>query len=121
MIHLLPRSSEVVNLLRKEFKIYLGNPNLYYSFNDAIDIGIVRECFVLHFLHRLITPQNELQVTLSLPRSGDIHFVSGDRRYIFEIGGKSKTKKQIQDIPNAFIISDDIMIGEGNKIPLWLF
>lgn len=41
--------------------------------------------------------------------------------YTFEIGGKNKTRKQIKDIENAYIIVDDIEIGSKNKIPLWLF
>jgi len=43
-----------------------------------------------------------------------------DNKYTLEIGGKSKTYKQIKDIPNSYIISD-IEIGNGNKIPLYLF
>jgi hypothetical protein len=44
-----------------------------------------------------------------------------DDRYTVEIGGKNKTFKQIKDLPNSFVISDDIEIGNGAKIPLWLF
>lgn len=39
----------------------------------------------------------------------------------FEIGGKSKTKKQIQEVENAFIVKDDIEAGFVNTIPLWQF
>ena len=41
--------------------------------------------------------------------------------YIFKIGGKNKTKKQIKEIENSFIIRDDIEIGSKIIIPLWLF
>jgi len=44
-----------------------------------------------------------------------------NEKYLFEIGEKNKSFKQIKDIPNSFIVSDDIEIGFGNKIPLWLF
>jgi hypothetical protein len=44
-----------------------------------------------------------------------------DWMYTFEIGGPQKTKKQIKDLENAFIASDDIEYGYQNKIPLWLF
>jgi hypothetical protein len=44
-----------------------------------------------------------------------------DEQYIFEIGGKNKSFEQIKDIPNSFVVADDIEIGFGNKIPLWLF
>jgi len=44
-----------------------------------------------------------------------------DEKYIFEIGGKNKNYNQIKDIPNSYIAADDVEIGFGNKIPLWLF
>ena len=27
----------------------------------------------------------------------------------------------IKDMPNSFVVTDDIEIGSGSKIPLWLF
>ncbi len=44
-----------------------------------------------------------------------------DEKYILEIGGKKKGYKQIKDMDNSYIVADDIEIGSGNKIPLWLF
>ena len=44
-----------------------------------------------------------------------------DDRYIFEVGGKNKSFKQIKNIPDSYVISDDIEIGSNNKIPLWIF
>jgi len=41
--------------------------------------------------------------------------------YIFEIGGKNKTKKQIKYVENSFVVQDDIEIGSKRMIPLWLF
>jgi uncharacterized protein len=41
-----------------------------------------------------------------------------DNKYIFEIGGASKTTSQIKDIKNSFLAVDDILIGRANKIPL---
>ena len=41
--------------------------------------------------------------------------------YTFEIGGKNKTKKQIKGLADAFVVKDDIEIGSGSSIPLWLF
>ncbi|WP_156922586.1 hypothetical protein [Lebetimonas sp. JH292] len=43
-----------------------------------------------------------------------------DDNYVFEIGGKNKTKKQIKNLENAYIIKDNIEIG-FDEIPLWLF
>ena len=44
-----------------------------------------------------------------------------DEIYTFEIGGAKKSFNQIKDIENSFIAFDDVEIGHGNKIPLWLF
>lgn len=37
-----------------------------------------------------------------------------------EAGGKNKTKEQITGIKDAYLVTDDIEIGTGNKVPLWL-
>ena len=42
-------------------------------------------------------------------------------KYTVEIGGKNKSFKQIKDIKDSFVVADDIEIGFGAKIPLWLF
>jgi len=55
---------------------------------------------------------------LELPNRGD--FLVNDK-YLFEIGGKNKSFKQIKDILNSFVVADDKEIGNSNKIPLWLF
>jgi hypothetical protein len=41
--------------------------------------------------------------------------------YKFEVGGKNKGLKQIQDLDKAFIVKDDIELGYLNTIPLWQF
>ena len=55
---------------------------------------------------------------VAYPKDGD-RLV--DRRYLFEVGGARKSFAQIKDIPDSFIAANDIPIGLGNKIPLWLF
>ena len=55
---------------------------------------------------------------VAYPKDGDLLV---DRRYLFEVGGARKSFAQIKDIPDSFIAADDIPIGLGNKIPLWLF
>ena len=44
-----------------------------------------------------------------------------DDRYIFEIGGKKKSFKQIRDVPNSYVVVDTDYTVEVNRIPLWLF
>lgn len=55
---------------------------------------------------------------LSLPKKGDVLV---DHKYVFEIGGKTKTKKQIAKLDHAFVVKDDIEVGFQKNIPLWLF
>jgi len=44
-----------------------------------------------------------------------------DHTFTFEVGGKSKTDKQIKNTANSFIVSDDLEYGTANRIPLWMF
>ena len=74
-------------------------------------IGTVRETF---FLNQLKTAGHRVVY----PPKGDFKV---DGRILFEIGGKGKTFKQIADIPDSYVANDDVEIGLGNKIPLWLF
>jgi uncharacterized protein len=53
-----------------------------------------------------------------LPKKGDF-IVEG--KFVFEVGGRNKTTQQIADLPEAFIVQDDIEVGYRNRIPLWLF
>ncbi len=44
-----------------------------------------------------------------------------DNRYLFEVVGTKKGFTQIRDIPDSFVAADDIQIGFGNRVPLWIF
>ena len=37
------------------------------------------------------------------------------------MAGKNKSFKQVANISNSYVVADDIEVGFGNKIPLWLF
>jgi len=95
---------------QKPDKLYFGNSNLLYTFADEfsmqVNIGTLRETFFVSCFENIYY--------------SDI----GDFRvddYIFEIGGKSKTFKQIKDIKNSYLIIDTDYSMEKNRIPLWLF
>ena len=75
-----------------------------------MQIGTIRESFFANIFVDIFD--------ISYSKIGD--FIIDDR-YIFEIGGKNKSFKQIKDLPNSFVVADDIEVGFGNKIPLWLF
>ena len=93
----------------KPQKLYLDNTNLHTAYCKNAEVGTLREVFFMSMLR-----EESLEVAVK----GD--FVV-DGRYTVEIGGKNKTFKQIKDIENSYVIADDIEIGSGNKIPLWLF
>jgi predicted AAA+ superfamily ATPase len=97
------------SILTKPEKIYLNNTNLHYAYCDKREIGTVREVFFASMLEGY---------KLFAAKKGD--FVLDDK-YIFEIGGKNKTKSQIKNLKNAFVVQDNIDIGRTNTIPLWLF
>jgi len=97
-------------ILSKPEKLYLNNTNLNFSYCEERDIGTLREQFFVNQLHLLHS--------IHYSKVGDFLV---DGQYIVEIGGKNKSFKQIKDVENFFVISDNIEIGVGNKIPLWLF
>ena len=94
----------------KPDKIYLNNTNLHYAYCSQSNIGTLREVFVASMLQS----RHQLEVA----KKGDFLV---DDTYLFEVGGKKKSFKQIKDMKNSFVVSDDVEIGSGNKIPLWLF
>jgi len=94
----------------KPAKLYLNNPNLNNCYCEGSEVGTIREEFFIGMLS-----QNH---KLSYPKYGDFMV---NEKFLFEVGGKDKSFKQIKDIPNSFVVADDIEIGFKNKIPLWLF
>lgn len=44
-----------------------------------------------------------------------------DGKYLLEIGGRNKTFEQIADMPDSYVVADEIETSFDNKIPLWLF
>ena len=97
-------------ILTKPEKLYLNNTNLNFSYCAEHDVGTLREQFFVNQLH--------LHYTVHYSKIGDFLI---DGQYIVEIGGKNKGFKQIKDIENSFVVADNIEIGSGSKIPLWLF
>lgn len=100
-----------IGVLTKPEKLYLNNSNLMYALAKAnTNIGNVRETFFLNQFRGLHE--------INLAKSADFLI---DKTYSFEIGGKNKRKKQIENIEKAYIAKDSIEIGFGNVIPVWLF
>ncbi|MGM0507327.1 MAG: hypothetical protein ACQER4_09110 [Bacteroidota bacterium] len=112
LILLLQSRKGGMSYLTKPEKIYLQNPNLMAAFaGTSVNSGAARETF---FHHQVSS------AGMKLTDHAQADFTV-DNRYVFEIGGKSKPWKQIQDLENAYLVSDDIEIGINDRIPLWLF
>ena len=43
-----------------------------------------------------------------------------DHKYIFEVGGADKTFKPIADLPDSFILADNIEFCHRKRLPLWI-
>ena len=111
IITLLYASAKGLNSLGKPEKIYLQNPNLIYNLGEnAQNTGNLRETFFMMNLNE----KNKVESS----QTSDFLI---DNKYTFEIGGRNKGQKQIKDIPDSFIVKDDIVVGNDNIIPLWLF
>lgn len=111
LIRMLPAQGGGMSLMNKPEKIYLDNTNLIHSLAVAnVNGGNERETFFAN--------QCAANYKISASKQGDFMI---DNKYIFEVGGRNKTFKQIKDIKDSFVVMDDIESGFGNKIPLWLF
>ena len=110
IISLLTKQTKSYKHLASPEKVYLNNPNLMYALSGDVDLGNIRETFFFNQLQHF--------TNVVMPNKGDF-FV--DAKYLFEVGGMSKTFDQIKNIPNSFLVQDDMEVGVGNRIPLWLF
>lgn len=96
--------------LGKVEKVYVDNPNLMFAMSsNNPDIGNIRETFFY----------NQLRVNYDVISSKESDFKIDSR--VFEVGGAKKGKKQIENLPEGFVVKDDIEFGHGNVIPLWHF
>lgn len=110
LIRRLYASDEDWNQVNKPEKILFNNTNLMYALSPNADTGTMRETFCASMLAKAHK--------IAMPEKGDI---VADKQYLFEIGGKSKGFGQIANIPNSYVVADEIDMGLGNKIPLWMF
>jgi predicted AAA+ superfamily ATPase len=102
------------NLIRKPAKIYLNNSNLLNAMNRSLkrdsEVGGIRETFFVN--------QVSSKHKLCVHDKGD--FIIDDQ-WIMEIGGKNKNDYQVREEQNSYLVLDDMKIGFGRKIPLYLF
>lgn len=105
--------SDIVSVkkMQKPDKIYLDNPNLLYALaTTPVKTGTLRESFTINqlsYAHMVEYGKNR----------GDFRV---DGKWTFEVGGEDKSFSQIADIPDSFVLADDIESPRGNKLPLWM-
>jgi predicted AAA+ superfamily ATPase len=112
LLSLLYRDAMGVSRLSKPDKVYLENPNLGVLLGgESASIGALRETFLLGQLsaagHRV-----------EYPETGDFRV---DGKWLIEVGGTRKGKRQLGAVPNGIVAVDGIEIGSSPRIPLWLF
>ncbi len=110
LLHLLTDKVKDYKHLVNPRKIYLNNGNLMYALSKNVEVGTLRETFFANQLGAV--------ATLTMPQKGDF---LADGRCLFEVGGSRKSFAQIADIPDSYLVTDDVEVGTGNRIPLWLF
>lgn len=110
LLHYITYEAKRFKSLQKPDKLYLSNPTLFNALCLLPKDGTIRESFFVSQVRYLSS--------LYYVNRGDFLV---DEKYTIEIGGKKKDYNQIKNIPNSYIVADDIEIGFGNKIPLWLF
>ncbi len=111
ILQILHKPNTGIGALTKPEKLYLGNSNLLYALGEEnVSAGTIRETFF----------SNQMKVisTVNLAEKGDFLV---NEKWTFEVGGKNKKNSQILDLPDSFLVKDDIEIGVKNTIPLWLF
>ncbi len=109
--HLVEKS---ISIMQKPDKIFLNNPNLYYTLNPyQVSVGSVRETFFQN--------QMEVPADIFLHPKYDFTVELNGQKLVFEIGGRNKKRTSPKAMPDLYYVLDDIETGFENTIPLWLF
>lgn len=100
--------------LRRVEKAFLNNTNLQYALEghiaSGVDLGNMRE---LYFVQALTSAG----IAVYHSKQGDFQA----KNFTFEIGGKNKTRHQIQTLDHAILVKDNIMTSTPGIIPLMFF
>ena len=110
LLHLLYCDNKSVTKMQKPDKIYIHNPNMLCALAQEENIGTLRECFVVSQLSAGHTVEYGRAI-------GDFRI---DGKITLEVGGSSKSFEQIADIPDSYILADNLEFPIGKKLPLWI-
>jgi len=110
MIAQLRHQTEGIRQLGKVDKVYLDNTNLINVLaKENNNTGNIRETFFI----------NQVRVKHTVTSSAIADFRIDD--IDFEIGGKQKGRKQINQATKGYVVKDDIETSYQNAIPQWYF
>ncbi len=110
LMALLSSESKSLKRMSKPDKLYVGNTNLMYALSPMANVGTLRETFFLNQLSAV--------AKVHYPPKGDFLV---DGKYLFEVGGGSKSSEQIKDLPDSYLAVAGAELGHGHRIPLWMF
>jgi len=100
-------------LSRKPDKLLFDNTNILSAYAKeyriATEIGTIRETFFASCF--------EDNLTLYYSDVGDFKV----EEYIFEVGGKGKSFKQLEGVENGYLVIDTDFTTHQRKVPLWVF
>ena len=110
LLHLIYSDNKSVTKMQKPDKIYVHNPNILCALANEKNTGTLRETFFV----------NQMSVKHSVEygkQQGDFLI---DGKYTIEIGGPGKTFDQIANLPDSYIMADNMDSPLGKKLPLWM-
>ena len=110
LLHLLYSDNKSVTKMQKPDKIYIHNPNMLCALAQSENIGTLRECFVV----------NQLSAGHTVEYGRTVGDFRVDGKFTLEVGGNTKTFDQIADMPDSYILADNMEFPIGKKLPLWL-
>ena len=110
LVNVLRTPAEGIKRLQKMEKIYLNNPKMAYALSETEpNKGSLRETVFFSWVRVdypvTSSPVSDFQV----------------RDITFEVGGKSKGRKQLSEAERGFVVKDDIEYTAPGTIPLWMF
>ena len=110
LINLIYADNKSVTKMQKPDKIFIHNTNMLFALSSQNQTGTVRECFVVSQL----SPRHSVEYGRA---AGDFKI---DGTVTLEVGGEGKSFEQIADIPNSYILADNMEYPVGKKLPIWI-
>ena len=110
LIVLLYKGARGTGSLVKPDRLYLENSNLMHDLMD-------HEASPSDSLETFVLNQLKKDHDIKLTASGDFLV---DDRHTFRMCSGNRKQKRAKDEGNSYIIADDIEIGSGSLIPVWL-